>query len=102
MHSRSSSTPAALTALRTEIRSTANPPTQELTSDHEPPSRQCPWRQQQYHDFLSFLRTALLLDKIAGYRAKETRTATGRLINQAGAHQQRPRQLPIKGGHEIG
>jgi hypothetical protein len=44
--------------------------------------------------------TALLIDKIAGYKAKETRTTTGR-FNQAGAHQ-RPRQLPIKGAHEIG
>jgi hypothetical protein len=49
--------------------------------------------------FIIFM--ALLLDKIAGYKAKETRTTTGRLINQAGAHQ-RPQQLPIKGAHENG
>jgi hypothetical protein len=45
--------------------------------------------------FLIF--TALLLDKIAGYKAKETRTATGRLARPTGAHQ-RPASSGVNSG----
>ena len=75
MHSRSSSTPAALTTHQDPLDSESTNTGTHLRPRTVPPMSMAATKISRF--FIIF--TALLLDKIAGYKAKETRTTTGRL-----------------------
>ena len=75
MHSRSSSTPEALTTHQDPLDSESTNTGTHLRPRTVPPMSMAATKISRF--FIIF--TALLIDKIAGYKAKETRTTTGRL-----------------------